>query len=765
MKACLSVMSALLLAAAAAGQSWVEDGDAPELLPGQTTIGTGPLTSISGRLSSGSDVDLYAIYISEPENFSAQTCGGTSLDSCLYLFDQNGNGVSMSEDGCGIQSWITQQFVTSPGLYYVAMSVYDYDPLNPAGLEIWNDTPWSVERQPDGPGAPGPLAAWGGGGGGSGNYFIYLTGCTYAEQGPPPQTGACCFIDGSCQVTTASGCASQGGTYQGDGVPCTPNPCPPPPTGACCFGTGACLEITATLCLSNGGTFNGEGSICWPNPCVSVPVEWTDNFDSYDNGTVLFDIGGWSGWDHNPEAAGVVTNEQARSAPHSIRVKNPVDAVHPFSGIEGGQWRIIAWQYIPSGLSGSTYFIVNSYYQHGGPYFWTVQLRFDPSTNEVYDDLRAPSGPGLPIVYDQWVEIRIDVDFEAGPLGTVWEYYNGQLLLSGNWITGSVGQLAIGNIDLYGPQETGVYYDDLEVKPLAPPPAATRPLFAGVQYGGLPTRTTDLSGFPNVTWLSGFVFGVNGAAARPDGAIYISSGDFNTKLYLAAPEGPPIYLCDVEEDVSGLAYGRGRLFGFCNYASPMGIYEINPATGSVSLVVNTAGPGYRYFGLDYNSADGKLYGYTGYGTPTGLHAIDIDTGQVTPVAGPVPTANSAVDALACGYNKVYAVTVYGNAGYPMFVYDLAQGPGGTWVPMTHPFPESQSASGAAFAPGPVPGDLNCDGQVNAFDIDPFVLALSDPDGYRAAYPDCIIYNADANLDGQVNAFDIDAFVELLTGKK
>jgi len=34
-------MCALLLVAAAAGQSWVEDGDAPDLLPGQTTIGSG----------------------------------------------------------------------------------------------------------------------------------------------------------------------------------------------------------------------------------------------------------------------------------------------------------------------------------------------------------------------------------------------------------------------------------------------------------------------------------------------------------------------------------------------------------------------------------------------------------------------------------------------------------------------------------------------------------------------------------------------------
>jgi len=61
------------------------------------------------------------------------------------------------------------------------------------------------------------------------------------------------------------------------------------------------------------------------------------------------------------------------------------------------------------------------------------------------------------------------------------------------------------------------------------------------------------------------------------------------------------------------------------------------------------------------------------------------------------------------------------------------------------------------------GDLNCDDRVNVFDIDPFVLALSDPAGYEAAFPDCQIHRADCNRDGVINAFDIDPFVELLTG--
>ncbi len=61
------------------------------------------------------------------------------------------------------------------------------------------------------------------------------------------------------------------------------------------------------------------------------------------------------------------------------------------------------------------------------------------------------------------------------------------------------------------------------------------------------------------------------------------------------------------------------------------------------------------------------------------------------------------------------------------------------------------------------GDANCDGMVNNGDIDAFVLAVSDPTGYAAAYPGCDINTADCNGDGAINNGDIDAFVALISG--
>lgn len=59
------------------------------------------------------------------------------------------------------------------------------------------------------------------------------------------------------------------------------------------------------------------------------------------------------------------------------------------------------------------------------------------------------------------------------------------------------------------------------------------------------------------------------------------------------------------------------------------------------------------------------------------------------------------------------------------------------------------------------GDLNCDGVVNNFDIDPFTEALTNPKRYELSYPNCDILNADINGDGTIDNFDIDAFLGLL----
>ena len=55
-------------------------------------------------------------------------------------------------------------------------------------------------------------------------------------------------------------------------------------------------------------------------------------------------------------------------------------------------------------------------------------------------------------------------------------------------------------------------------------------------------------------------------------------------------------------------------------------------------------------------------------------------------------------------------------------------------------------------------DANCDGVVNVFDIDPFVVALTSPAQWSATYACDLLCANDCNGDGEVNVFDIDPFV-------
>ncbi|MFM9957671.1 MAG: multicopper oxidase domain-containing protein [Phycisphaerales bacterium] len=83
---------------------------------------------------------------------------------------------------------------------------------------------------------------------------------------PPPGAGACCFASGACAVTLPATCASQGGTFNGVGILCNPNPCPQP-TGVCCLPLGACQILTPPACAAANGTYRGDNTTCAQISC------------------------------------------------------------------------------------------------------------------------------------------------------------------------------------------------------------------------------------------------------------------------------------------------------------------------------------------------------------------------------------------------------------------------------------------------------------------------------------------------------------------
>lgn len=124
-----------------------------------------------------------------------------------------------------------------------------------------------------------------------------------------------------------------------------------------------------------------------------------------------------------------------------------------------------------------------------------------------------------------------------------------------------------------------------------------------------------------------------------------------------------------------------------------------------------------------------------------------------------PTAGSAV--IDAGDNSAVPEGVTTDvAGNPRFVDDPETEDSGVGTP---PIVDMGAFEFQVDGGGLLLGDLNCDGHHSNFDIDSFVLALTDPAGYAAQHPGCDIMLADMNGDGVVNNFDIAPFVALITG--
>lgn len=180
----IAMIAGCALTAAANAQVWQEIPDAGDMSP-QMTIGSGALSQIIGSGTEGDKVDMYCINIVDPARFTASTVGGASFDTQLWLFAMNGMGIAFNDDSVGVQSIIAPGIVTAPGHYMLAISRYDTDARDGAGAQIWNDSPFSGTRAPDGPGAASPLAAWDNAGPDIGEYSIAVAGAEFCQVPAP----------------------------------------------------------------------------------------------------------------------------------------------------------------------------------------------------------------------------------------------------------------------------------------------------------------------------------------------------------------------------------------------------------------------------------------------------------------------------------------------------------------------------------------------------------------------------------------------------
>ena len=208
-------------------------------------------------------------------------------------------------------------------------------------------------------------------------------------------------------------------------------------------------------------TNEGNADLVW-SLFDGAPFEsWSENFDSYETGSQMHGQGGWVGWADNPAGGALTTDVQVRSTPNSVAIEGASDLTHPYTGYTSGQWTYTAWQYVPSTFSGQSYFILlNTYTNGGADSNWSTQVMLDSASATVSNT--GISGGTLPLVTDQWVQLRVEIDLTNN---TQTFYYNNELLYSGTWteeVSGG-GVLNLANVDLFANSASVVYYDDFSI--------------------------------------------------------------------------------------------------------------------------------------------------------------------------------------------------------------------------------------------------------------------------------------------------------------
>lgn len=108
------------------------------------------------------------------------------------------------------------------------------------------------------------------------------------------------------------------------------------------------LNIGAVDLYANGATSVYYDDLSLEQ--VGTGVVWSENFDSYADGSDMHGQGGWKGWDNDPAYTAYVTSAESRSSPHSVDIKGASDLVHEYSGYTTGKYIYIAYVYLPSDI-------------------------------------------------------------------------------------------------------------------------------------------------------------------------------------------------------------------------------------------------------------------------------------------------------------------------------------------------------------------------------------------------------------------------------
>ncbi|MCA9759148.1 MAG: hypothetical protein KDA27_25365 [Candidatus Eisenbacteria bacterium] len=176
-------------------------------------------------------------------------------------FELPTDGWPSSGEGTAV-TWASAQTGTFTDVYW--MAAYDYYGTPSAIQVVPHPTQGAFFADDDVPSNLDPIAVLG-------SFGFFIDGSAGCK--PESHFGACCFPDGSCELTFVDECERLGGMYQGDFVDCDLADCQSTLPGACCIDNGTeCVIRTPEECHGLHGEFLGPDVPCDPFPCTVVPV-------------------------------------------------------------------------------------------------------------------------------------------------------------------------------------------------------------------------------------------------------------------------------------------------------------------------------------------------------------------------------------------------------------------------------------------------------------------------------------------------------------
>ena len=138
------------------------------------------VNGITGSLDNDNDVDIYQITLPGNQTFSATTVNSsTNVDTRLFLFDANGQGIYFNDDVDSetVKSTLPAEHPLTPqkaGNYYLAITSYANEPLSKDGT-IFGSGSFTDILGATGNGGSQPLSSWNNDGRNSGAYFVSIT--------------------------------------------------------------------------------------------------------------------------------------------------------------------------------------------------------------------------------------------------------------------------------------------------------------------------------------------------------------------------------------------------------------------------------------------------------------------------------------------------------------------------------------------------------------------------------------------------------------